>query len=162
MAELNFATLKAPFDGIIDRLQEQQGSLVKEGDILTTLSDNQRDVGLFQRNRETLPRIHGRNGSQQAELNRMSSSCWRTTAGSSRIPARSIWQEYRRDRGQLQQRDREHRLPRGFSEPGLGLLRHGQTGTVLINRDVERCHRHSSAGDFREPRQAVRLPRRQR
>lgn len=39
-AELNFATVKAPFDGIIDRLQQQQGSLVQEGEILTTLSDN--------------------------------------------------------------------------------------------------------------------------
>ncbi len=39
-AELNFATIRAPFDGIIDRLYEQQGSLIKEGDDLTTLSDN--------------------------------------------------------------------------------------------------------------------------
>ena len=39
-AELNFTNVKAPFDGIVDRLHEQQGSLVKEGDILTTLSDN--------------------------------------------------------------------------------------------------------------------------
>ncbi len=29
-----------PFDGIIDRLQCQQGSLVQEGDVLTTMSDN--------------------------------------------------------------------------------------------------------------------------
>ena len=39
-AELNFTTVRAPFDGIIDRLHEQQGSLVTEGNILTTLSDN--------------------------------------------------------------------------------------------------------------------------
>ena len=39
-AELDFTNVKAPFDGIVDRLHEQQGSLVKEGDILTTLSDN--------------------------------------------------------------------------------------------------------------------------
>lgn len=39
-AELNFATVQAPFDGIIDRLQLQHGSLVQEGEILTTLSDN--------------------------------------------------------------------------------------------------------------------------
>ena len=37
---MNFTTVRAPFDGIVDRLQEQQGSLIKEGDILTTLSDN--------------------------------------------------------------------------------------------------------------------------
>ncbi|HVU89757.1 MAG TPA: efflux RND transporter periplasmic adaptor subunit [Pirellulales bacterium] len=39
-AELDFATVRAPFDGIIDRLQHQEGSLVEEGDTLTTLSDN--------------------------------------------------------------------------------------------------------------------------
>jgi membrane fusion protein, multidrug efflux system len=39
-AELNFATVKAPFDGIVDRLHCQQGSLVEEGEILSTLSDN--------------------------------------------------------------------------------------------------------------------------
>src|SRR5436305_15190815 len=39
-AELDFATVKAPFDGIIDRLHHQQGSLVEEGEVLTTLSDN--------------------------------------------------------------------------------------------------------------------------
>lgn len=39
-AELNFATVKAPFDGIVDRLRHQQGSLVEEGEELTTLSDN--------------------------------------------------------------------------------------------------------------------------
>src|SRR4029079_16185558 len=36
-AEFNFTIVKAPFDGLIGRLQEQQGSVVKEGDILTTL-----------------------------------------------------------------------------------------------------------------------------
>lgn len=39
-AELNFTEVKAPFDGIIDRLRCQHGSLISEGDILTTLSDN--------------------------------------------------------------------------------------------------------------------------
>jgi membrane fusion protein (multidrug efflux system) len=39
-AELKFTKVIAPFDGIIDRLHEQQGSLIKEGDVLTTLSDN--------------------------------------------------------------------------------------------------------------------------
>ena len=39
-AELGFTNVKAPFDGIVDRLQQQLGSLVQDGDILTTLSDN--------------------------------------------------------------------------------------------------------------------------
>lgn len=35
-----FTEIRAPFDGYIDRLQVRIGSLVDEGDLLTTLSDN--------------------------------------------------------------------------------------------------------------------------
>jgi membrane fusion protein (multidrug efflux system) len=37
---LNFTEIRAPFDGIIDKLQVRQGSLISEGDLLTTLADN--------------------------------------------------------------------------------------------------------------------------
>jgi membrane fusion protein (multidrug efflux system) len=37
---LQFTDIKAPFDGIMDRFQVRLGSLVSEGDLLTTLSDN--------------------------------------------------------------------------------------------------------------------------
>ncbi|MFM8398290.1 MAG: efflux RND transporter periplasmic adaptor subunit, partial [Pirellula sp.] len=39
-AEMGFANITAPFDGIVDRLREQEGSLIEEGAVLTTLSDN--------------------------------------------------------------------------------------------------------------------------
>ena len=38
-AELGFTVVRAPFDGLVGRFQQQQGSVVKEGDALTTLSD---------------------------------------------------------------------------------------------------------------------------
>lgn len=37
---LGFTEIKAPFPGLMDRLHLRQGSLVNEGDLLTTLSDN--------------------------------------------------------------------------------------------------------------------------
>lgn len=37
---LGFTSIKAPFDGIMDRFSVRQGSLVDEGDLLTVLSDN--------------------------------------------------------------------------------------------------------------------------
>lgn len=37
---LGFTRIKAPFDGIIDRFYVRLGSLINEGDLLTTLSDN--------------------------------------------------------------------------------------------------------------------------
>lgn len=37
---LHFTEIRAPFDGMIDRFRVRAGSLVGEGDLLTTLSDN--------------------------------------------------------------------------------------------------------------------------
>ena len=37
---LGFTEIRAPFDGIMDHFQVRLGSLVEEGDLLTTLSDN--------------------------------------------------------------------------------------------------------------------------
>jgi membrane fusion protein (multidrug efflux system) len=39
-AHLDFTQIRAPFDGIMDRLQIRLGSLIDEGELLTTLSDN--------------------------------------------------------------------------------------------------------------------------
>lgn len=39
-AEMRFTEIRAPFDGIIDRFERQHGSLIEEGEVLTTLSDN--------------------------------------------------------------------------------------------------------------------------
>lgn len=39
-AELSFTNILSPLDGVVGRLQVQPGSLVKEGDPLTTLTDN--------------------------------------------------------------------------------------------------------------------------
>lgn len=37
---LDFTDIRAPFDGIMDHLEARQGSLLDEGELLTTLSDN--------------------------------------------------------------------------------------------------------------------------
>lgn len=39
-AHLDFTKIRAPFEGIMDRFQVRLGSLVDEGELLTTLSDN--------------------------------------------------------------------------------------------------------------------------
>ena len=124
-AELNFATVKAPFDGIIDRLLDQQGSLVEQGDTLTTLSDNslmwvyfnvpeasyleymteltqhekELKIELMLANGKKFPQI-GRIGAIEADFNNQTGN----------IPFRA-----------------------DFSNPDR-LLRHGQTGTVLIGK----------------------------
>ena len=37
---LNFTSVRAPFDGIMDHLHVREGSMLEEGELLTTLSDN--------------------------------------------------------------------------------------------------------------------------
>lgn len=44
---LSYAEIKAPFDGIIDRIPNKVGSLVEEGTSLTTISDNQKVYAYF-------------------------------------------------------------------------------------------------------------------
>ncbi|MCP0913370.1 MULTISPECIES: efflux RND transporter periplasmic adaptor subunit [Legionella] len=39
---LQFTTITAPFDGIVDRFRVRVGSLIEEGQLLTTMSDNSR------------------------------------------------------------------------------------------------------------------------
>lgn len=39
-AHLGFTEIRAPFDGIMDRFEKRLGSLIEEGELLTTLSDN--------------------------------------------------------------------------------------------------------------------------
>lgn len=129
-AELDFANIKAPFDGIIDRLMEQQGSLIEEGDVLTTLSDNsvmwvyfnvperayleyktaldqdqnQDDlkIDLILANHEKFPQA-GHIGAVEADFNNVTGNI-----------------AFRAD----------------FDNP-TALLRHGQTGTVLIKHLVK-------------------------
>lgn len=44
---LSFTTIKAPYDGVIDRIPLKLGSLVDEGALLTTLSDNRSVYAYF-------------------------------------------------------------------------------------------------------------------
>lgn len=44
---LSFTEIKAPFDGTIDRIPKKLGSLIDEGDLLTSLSDNSQMFAYF-------------------------------------------------------------------------------------------------------------------
>ncbi|MHC5537050.1 efflux RND transporter periplasmic adaptor subunit [Singulisphaera rosea] len=126
-AELEFAKLKAPFDGIVDRLLEREGSLVEEGDILTTLSDNSlmwvyfnvpeadyleymEALGENKEDRKVeLILANGHKFSQDGIIGAIEAKFNNETGN---IPFRADFQNPQR------------------------LLRHGQTGTVLLHRIV--------------------------
>jgi membrane fusion protein (multidrug efflux system) len=133
-AEANFMEVRAPFDGIVDRLLQREGSLIKEGDILTTLSDNsvmwvyfnvtekyyleymaalkhpekEDKIELVLANGDTFPQI-GTIGAIEADFNNETGNI-----------------KFRAD------------FPNPVDkETGYRLLRHGQTGTVLIHRPLK-------------------------
>ncbi len=44
---LSFTEIRAPFDGVINRIPNKAGSLVEEGELLTTISDNKEVLAYF-------------------------------------------------------------------------------------------------------------------
>ena len=127
-AELDFTSVKAPFDGIIDRLYEQLGSLVKEGDILTTLSDNSLMLVYFnvpeKRYLEYMASSKEDKNNLKIELE---------LANDARFPERclnlTVESQFNNETGNIAFRA-------DFPNPD-GLLRHGQTGTILMHRKLQ-------------------------
>ncbi len=127
-AELNFATVKAPFDGIIDRLHEQQGSLIKEGDTLTTLSDNKVMWVYFNlpegRYLDYMAALGQDKDTRQIDL---------VLANGAKFPHAgtigAVEAKFNNETGNIPFRA-------DFPNP-KGLLRHGQTGNVLIHRTLK-------------------------
>lgn len=136
-AELNFTIVKAPFDGIVDRLHEQQGSLIKERDILTTLSDNDVMWVYFNVPEKRYLEYKGRQGkklhnAQQLEL--VNSEIELVLADGSKFPEPggnkvTVEGKFNNETGNIPFRA-------DFKNPE-GLLRHGQTGNVLIHQALK-------------------------
>ncbi len=133
-AKLNFASIKAPFDGIMDKLSTQQGSLVKEGDMLTTLSDNSVMWVYFnvpeKRYLEYMAEVGQDNQSPDIRLKLADGSIFKYTGKID--PAHNIGAieaNFDNTNGNIAFRA-------DFPNPDR-LLRHGQTGTVLIDRPLK-------------------------
>jgi membrane fusion protein (multidrug efflux system) len=126
-AELRFTTVTAPFDGIVDRLHEQLGSLIKEGEVLTTLSDNSVMWVYFNvpeaRYLDYKAGVGQGKESRKIELVLANGSKFQHTGKIGAIEAK-----FNNETGNIPFRA-------DFPNPD-GLLRHGQTGTVLIHRTL--------------------------
>jgi membrane fusion protein, multidrug efflux system len=133
-AEFNFTKVTARFDGIIDRLKEQQGSLVKEGDILTTLSDNSVMWVYFNVTEKRYLEYMAETGQDKLNLDVVL-----MLANHNKFPhlgkidpahnIGAIEAQFNNETGNIAFRA-------DFPNPNR-LLRHGQTGTVLINRPTK-------------------------
>lgn len=129
-AELNFASVKAPFDGIVDRQIHQLGSLIEEGEVLTTLSDNSVMWVYF-----NVP--ESRYLEYKAELDQHDGRTDHLTielklANGTIFPARgkigAIEADFNNMTGNI--------AFRADFENADRLLRNGQTGTILIHRTL--------------------------
>lgn len=136
-AEFRFTNVVAPFDGIIDRQYIQQGSLVSEGDMLTTVSDNavmwvyinvpEADYLAFR----SLPNAINPENPQLLKLSGASiglrlanGEMFAHTAGDTV----TVESDFDNQTGNIQFRA-------DFPNPE-NVLRHGQTGTLLINETL--------------------------
>ncbi|MEQ9325423.1 MAG: efflux RND transporter periplasmic adaptor subunit [Polyangiaceae bacterium] len=126
-AELNFTTLRAPFDGIVDRQHHQEGSLVEEGDILSTLSDNEVMWVYFNVPEAQYLDYRARMKKHEDEMKiQLQLANGETFPQPGKIGA--IEAEFNNETGNIPFRA-------DFDNPE-GLLRHGQTGTVLVQRPL--------------------------
>jgi membrane fusion protein (multidrug efflux system) len=127
-AEVNFTNIIAPFDGIIDRLHQQLGSLIKEGEILTTLSDN--SVMWVYFNVPEKQYLEYRASSKQ---DREKQTIELELANHDRFPQPciniTVEAQFNNQTGNIPFRA-------DFANPD-GVLRHGQTGTILIHRTLK-------------------------
>ncbi|OJW03214.1 MAG: efflux transporter periplasmic adaptor subunit [Planctomycetales bacterium 71-10] len=124
-AELNFTVVRAPFDGLVDRMGKQPGSLITERDVLTTLSDSSVMWVYFNMpESKYLEYMASRDKGEEAEqvdLKLADGSMYRHPGKVAAIEA-----EANSETGTIAFRA-------DFPNPD-GLLRHGQTGTVKIHR----------------------------
>jgi membrane fusion protein (multidrug efflux system) len=137
-AELSFTQVRAPFDGIIDRQYLQLGSLLEEGDVLTTVSDNSLMWVYFNvpeadylDYKLVLTKVDPANTQRlqlpgaKIEVRLANGGVFDQTAGDTV----TVESNFNNETGNIQFRA-------DFPNPG-GLLRHGQTGTLLIHRPLK-------------------------
>jgi membrane fusion protein (multidrug efflux system) len=137
-AELNFTRVKAPFDGIVDRQYQQLGSLVEQGDILTTMSDNSLMWVYFNVPEANYLKYKSTPGARdpeqpqqlqlpgaRIELRLANGQVFDQTAGDTV----TVESNFDNETGNIQFRA-------DFPNPER-LLRHGQTGTLLIHQTMK-------------------------
>jgi membrane fusion protein (multidrug efflux system) len=126
-AELTSTDVRAPCDGIVVRLHEQRGSLIKEGDTLTTLSDNRVMWVYFNVPEKQYLEYKAAQKQREAE-----DKIELVLANQKKFPQPgkigAIDAQFNSQTGNIKFRA-------DFPNPD-GLLRHGQTGTILIHRQL--------------------------
>lgn len=119
---LNFTKIKAPFDGIMDHLEAREGSLIDEGELLTKLSDNSKMWVYFNvPEAEYLDYITSADKDSKKEVELLMANNKRFNQ---KGVVETIEGEFNSETGNIAFRAM-------FPNPD-GILRHGETGSVLM------------------------------
>lgn len=119
---LNFTEIRAPFDGIMDHLEVRMGSLIDEGELLTSLSDNSKMWVYY-----NVPEAEYLEYASKAKNDSMKLVKLRMANGeefdySGKVE--TIEADFNNETGNIEFRAT-------FPNP-KGLLRHGETGDILM------------------------------
>lgn len=126
---LSLATIKAPFNGIMDKFHVRLGSLVEEGELLTTLSDNSKLWVYF-----NVPEVEyldyvqriKKEGAQKVKLKMANNEIFDQEGKFETIEA-----DFNNETGNIAFRAT-------FPNPD-GILRHGETGTILMPSHIKKA-----------------------
>jgi membrane fusion protein (multidrug efflux system) len=124
---LGFTDLKAPFPGLVDRLHVRRGSLVDEGDLLTTLSDNSEMWVYFNVPERDYLEYASEEQPDELKTVELVMANGKVFEQPGRINA--IEAEFNNETGTIAFRA-------DFKNP-KGLLRHGETGSIRMRRRVK-------------------------
>lgn len=120
---LQFTQIRAPFDGIIDRFRVRPGSMIGEGDLLTTLSDNSKMWVYF--NVPEAEYLDYKAHAQNDTLLKVNLTMANHQLFSHSGVVETIEADFDNETGNISFRAI-------FPNPE-GLLRHGETGDILVN-----------------------------
>jgi membrane fusion protein, multidrug efflux system len=124
---LDFTTIKAPFNGIIDRFRVRLGSLVEKGNLLTTLSDNSKMWVYFNVSETTYLDLMSK------KINFHKIPVTLRQANGKNFPTQgfidTIEADFNNKTGNL--------AFRATFDNQDGVLRHGETGTILLTQKFD-------------------------
>ncbi len=124
---LGFTSIRAPFDGIMDHLHVRNGSLLDEGELLTTLSDNSKMWVYFNvPETEYLDYIMSQDKGKKKEVTLLMAN---NKEFNQKGIVETIEGEFNNETGNIAFRAT-------FPNPD-GILRHGETGSILMKVPYE-------------------------
>lgn len=124
---LSFTEIKAPFDGIIDRIPFKKGSMIDDGSLLTTISNNKEVFAYFNVSEKEYLKI--RDQKESLEKNKITLILADNRPHDYKGTIETIDGEFDKNTGNIAFRAK-------FSNPEM-LLRHGSSGKVQIVNELK-------------------------